>query len=470
MIKGLWKETKGVKASLRLIAIWVVLFFRKEDLLFSVSISWKCHNFYLPAIDQKSGQPRVLLYGFDKIRRLKSSSTTFAPCFALSVYNLPFVFVSRGRMVCMNIRIVSCWIAVLACSTCCLAQQPSQAQLQKWLKRFPAADANKDGQLTGQEASAYWQRAKGKRKQPKAVAPAPTHENVSYGPYDRNVFDLWIPDSKTPTPLIVFIHGGGFTGGSKDQVRGSNNVQMALGQGIAFASIQYRFRYPDQGDMSDPQRAGINDILRDSARAIQFLRLHAKEYNLDAQQIACYGGSAGAGTSIWLAFHDDLADPDNADPVLRQSTRISAAGMMNGQFTYDLTKWDQEFVDRDGDIVKTHGRNGKIDGHRFYGLSEAEFAGPKGKKAREDVDMRALVSADDPPVYILTSNSDVPVKTRGIYNHHPRHATLIESQCKASGVEVVCHLPKVRKEDAVALRENPNLMMEFFFRHLSSDQ
>ncbi len=347
------------------------------------------------------------------------------------------------------------------------AQNISPAQLQKLLQQFPQADTNQDGVLSTAEALAYREKARlGRTKQPKEIAPPPTHENVKYGPWDRNVLDVWVPESKQPTPLIVYIHGGGFVGGSKEKVRQTQNVQQALDRGIAFASIQYRFRYPDNGDTSDPQLAGLPSILRDSARAIQYLRYHATDYNLDPSRIACYGGSAGAGTSIWLAFRDDLADPTSDDPILRESSRISAAGMLNGQFTYDLSQWDDEFAGREGDLLKTHGSNGKLELHKFLGLSEEEYSGPVGDAVRADVDMRAMISKDDPPVFILTSTPDVPVKTRGIYNHHPLHAKLIQERCIEVGGDVVCLLPKVNPKDAATLQNKPDTMMEFFFRHL----
>jgi acetyl esterase/lipase len=59
----------------------------------------------------------------------------------------------------------------------------------------------------------------------------------------------------------------------------------------------------------------------DCARAIQYARYHAKEFNIDPKRVAATGSSAGGMTSLWLAFHGDLADPKNADPVLRESTR-----------------------------------------------------------------------------------------------------------------------------------------------------
>ena len=96
---------------------------------------------------------------------------------------------------------------------------------------------------------------------------------------------------------------------------------------ISVAAINYRFVDGKDVIFPVPQH--------DSARAVQFLRTKAKEWNLDPQRFACYGGSAGAGTSMWIAFHDDLADPKNADPVLRESTRIVAVGTIGGQGTYD---------------------------------------------------------------------------------------------------------------------------------------
>jgi acetyl esterase/lipase len=73
----------------------------------------------------------------------------------------------------------------------------------------------------------------------------------------------------------------------------------------------------------------------DCARALQFCRSKAKEWNLDKTKVALSGGSAGACTSLWLAFHDDLADPTSADPVARESTRVLCAAVSGAQTTLD---------------------------------------------------------------------------------------------------------------------------------------
>src|SRR6266852_1959352 len=152
----------------------------------------------------------------------------------------------------------------------------------------------------------------------------PDLANVSYGPHERNVLDLWKAKSDRPTPLVIFIHGGGFTQGDKSSVSMAL-IDACLKQGISVASINYR--YSTQAPYPAP--------MADSARAVQFLRLHAAEWNLNPKAFAATGGSAGAGISLWMGFHDDMAEPGSDDPLKRQSTRLSAMAVTNGQTTYD---------------------------------------------------------------------------------------------------------------------------------------
>src|SRR4029078_7369444 len=154
--------------------------------------------------------------------------------------------------------------------------------------------------------------------------PAPTLADVSYGPDASNKIDFWKANSAAPTPLVVFIHGGGFRGGDK-AAHNPSLLKACLNSGIYYASINYRLSgcapYPAE--------------MQDSARAIQFIRAKATEWNIDPKHIACTGGSAGAGISLWLAFPPDLRRPKSSDPVARQSTRLSCALPTNMQCTYD---------------------------------------------------------------------------------------------------------------------------------------
>ena len=78
------------------------------------------------------------------------------------------------------------------------------------------------------------QQDKGK---PKAeLKPAPDLVDVSYGPHERNVMDVWKAKSAGPAPLLVFIHGGGFRGGSKDAVQ-PYLLNGCLANGVSVVAI-----------------------------------------------------------------------------------------------------------------------------------------------------------------------------------------------------------------------------------------
>ncbi|MBI1356805.1 MAG: alpha/beta hydrolase fold domain-containing protein [Acidobacteria bacterium] len=270
------------------------------------------------------------------------------------------------------------------------------------------------------------------------AAPPPSRADLAYGPHERNRLDLWLAASDRPTPLVLFIHGGGFVGGDKSKVA-APLLERMLGEGVSYAAINYRFL----------PSAPIQDILRDAARAVQFLRAHAAEYNLDKERFAAHGGSAGAGTSLWLAFHDDLADPDNPDPVLRESTRLVGAGASATQFSYDLLQWEEVLG---VPAIQYHAPN-----PAFYGLPSWDAVlGPQGRTVRADVDMRGLITPDDPPVWLLSTQPGGPVTSKGHLNHHPAHALAIQLRCAQVGVPAVAYAPALGdapKDETASLAE-----------------
>src|SRR5688572_24860827 len=70
--------------------------------------------------------------------------------------------------------------------------------------------------------------------------PAATFAQVSYGTHERHVLDLWQAKADAPTPLLVFIHGGGWHGGDKTDVP-PKLLDFMLAHGVSVASINYRF-------------------------------------------------------------------------------------------------------------------------------------------------------------------------------------------------------------------------------------
>jgi acetyl esterase len=347
-------------------------------------------------------------------------------------------------------------LIALAMALTVFGAQPEVApeQLQNWLKRYPDADANHDGTLSMDEARAYRQKLaasrEGKARGDRSSLRTPTRANVSYGPHARNVLDLWLAQSDKPAPLLVFIHGGGFVSGDKSQAR-PDAIQRCLNAGVSFMAINYRFR----------KDAPVQDILRDAARAIQYVRANAAKYNLDPTRIASYGGSAGAGTSLWLAVRDDLADPKNEDPVLRQSSRIAAAGCINGQATYDLVEW-QKLIGK----FKPEWYNGPDEDVKFYHFkSREDFDTPAGRKILADCSMIRQISPGDAPVFMTCSLPDTEPDSRGHLLHHPRHMQVVKKRCDEAGVEAHA-VPTAGKDQQKGAGQKD--LLSFLLEHLDA--
>lgn len=175
-----------------------------------------------------------------------------------------------------------------------------------------------------------------KKEAPKL--PTPTAANFKYGEHERNVMDFWKAESTTPTPVLFYIHGGGWQGGDKSSV-GAARIDACLKAGISVAAINYRYvKQAVEQKVEPPVKAPLHD----AARALQTLRSKAGEWNIDKKRIGATGGSAGACSSLWLAFHDDLADPKSSDPIARESTRLYCAAVDGAQVTLDpkpLREW-----------------------------------------------------------------------------------------------------------------------------------
>jgi len=334
-------------------------------------------------------------------------------------------------------------------ATLCAKDILSPAQIKNILKKFPQADINKDGVLDEQEQLAVKKELEARREKKnskndgskKAVSsksvPA-SHVNERYGDQERNLFDIWIPLNAKNAPLVIAIHGGGFTGGDKSKWYGDKDIDLCLEKGIAYACINYRYRTQSPG--------GILACLQDSKRALQYLRFSADKYKLNKTKIACYGGSAGAGTSLWLAFHDDMADRRNEDKVLRESTRILAAAASSPQFTYDLKQWDSVFS---FDHEQNKEEQAKSDENYLnaYGITSFnELETPAGMEKRKELDFNAMISKDDPPCFVMSKLKDGVIKVGdlGHWYHHPKHAFILMENLKKNGVEYYAVIPEMK--------------------------
>src|SRR5205085_1746747 len=181
----------------------------------------------------------------------------------------------------------------------------------------------------------------------------------------------------------------------------------------------------------------VKACLHDAARALQMLRSKAQEWNLDPPRVGATGGSAGACTSLYLALHDDLADPKSSDPVARQSSRLTCAAVSGAQTSLDpkeLREWMPNAI---------------YGGHAF-GFAAAGRTRPQEFELlianREKVlpwikeySPIELVSSDDPPIYLDYPNQKTPPVV-GQEGPDPTHSAIyglkLEEKLKSAGVEV----------------------------------
>ncbi len=276
--------------------------------------------------------------------------------------------------------------------------------------------------------------------------PTPTAANYKYGPHERNVLDFWQAKSDQPTPVLFFIHGGGWMGGDKAGIA----VEPYLKEGISVVSINYRYISQAQ-DVVPPVKAPLHD----AARALQTVRSKAREWNLDKNRIAASGGSAGACSSLWLAFHPDLADPQSSDSIARESTRLLGAAVMGAQTTLDPQQ------------MKEWTPNSRYGGHAFLpsqGQERPTFEAFLAAREKilpwiAEYSPYALVSSDDPPVYLHYNSAPALGQEQKDPTHTANFGIKLQEHCQAKGVSCSLFYPGVAGDV-------PKSAMEYLIRVL----
>lgn len=277
------------------------------------------------------------------------------------------------------------------------------------------------------------------------VALAQTHANVAYGPHLRNVLDLYLAPSNEPTPLVVYIHGGGFVAGGKESLNAAMRDRF-LNAGISVAAINYR--YATQAPFPAPMMDGV--------RAIQFLRSKAREWNLDKTRIAAMGGSAGACMALWIGYHDDFANPAATDTIELESSRLRAMAVNGAQTTLDL-RTIAEFI---SPATARH-PSGPI----LFGIPPSEFNSPRAHALFREASPATYLSKDDPPAWLYYDEPDVDVPPNarpGTGIHHPRFGAHLRERCIP--LKLTCEVRLAT--DYQDIRGAANEQFAFLRRHL----
>jgi acetyl esterase len=252
----------------------------------------------------------------------------------------------------------------------------------------------------------------------------PTHQDVRYGRYDRNLLDVYRAESDSPTPVLINFHGGAWMVGDKSGF----DPTSYLAEGISVVSANYRFI------AGTPDAAPYPAPMNDCARAVQFVRSQAKEWNIDPNRVALTGGSAGAVIDMWIAYRDDMARPDSSDPVERLSTRVTCLLPEAGPTTLD----PELILKRVGGPKNIH--SCLLPFFDIKSLDELKT----GEKHRlmEDASPITYVTRDDPPTFLRyptpIGGTPLPENTNVMFSiHHAEFGAIIKEKLDEAGVENV---------------------------------
>jgi acetyl esterase/lipase len=139
-------------------------------------------------------------------------------------------------------------------------------------------------------------------------------EGLLYGADPVDLLDLYLPATTAPAPVIVFLHGGGWVGGSRTGV--AQWLLREVPRGYAVASVDYRLA----------PAAPFPAPLEDAKTAVRWVKAHAREFHLRADKVFVAGASAGGHLAAMVALTPGLFEPTGLPPELAaQNSRVVAA-------------------------------------------------------------------------------------------------------------------------------------------------
>ncbi|MBI5766777.1 MAG: alpha/beta hydrolase [Verrucomicrobia bacterium] len=223
----------------------------------------------------------------------------------------------------------------------------------------------------------------------------------------RQKLDLYLPKNPAtkPLPVIIWVHGGGWQAGSKDNVL---PLRFGfVGRGYAIASVGYRLTD------AAPFPAQIQDV----KAAVRWLRAHAKQYGLDQERFAAWGSSAGGHLVAMLGTAGDVKRFD-VGAYLEQSSRVQAVVDFYGPSDFAA------FVATPG--YTSHAAPMSPES-KLIGGTVADH--PDQARAASPV---TYATKDDPPFLILHGSADPTVA--------PNQSERMHQALRAVGVESTLHL------------------------------
>lgn len=238
--------------------------------------------------------------------------------------------------------------------------------------------------------------------------------DVNYGDGERQQLDLLFPDNKSPKGVVLFFHGGGFTGGDKAQAFDElllETMEAVLNENIAIVSANYTL-------LTTPGSQGVISALEDGTLVIDFIQDRLADLNIPANKIVLAGTSAGAGIAQWNGFKNDI------------NVQVQGVLAIAAQSTYDLYQWENVFPGFSLDDLRQVSPFLQTLFLGFYG-------GEPTKEELDAVDYRDFMDSTDPALYVYNFAGDELINAQGeidfdVLYHSFRHSDYL----RAKAIEV----------------------------------
>jgi len=153
--------------------------------------------------------------------------------------------------------------------------------------------------------------------------------------------DAYLPKNRStsPLPALIYIHGGAWITGDKDEGPIEQDLSELLTRGYAVFSINYRLgptnQFPSQ--------------VEDCKCAVRSLRANATKYSIDARRIGVWGSSAGGHLAAFLGTTNGISQLEGYGGYPEESSAVQAVATYFGPA--DLTTSDWGFIDKLGFLV-----------------------------------------------------------------------------------------------------------------------
>ncbi|MBA3963846.1 MAG: alpha/beta hydrolase [Chthoniobacterales bacterium] len=249
--------------------------------------------------------------------------------------------------------------------------------------------------------------------------------------------DLYLPKNATgKMPVILWIHGGGWSRGNKKQCPAVTMVK----QGYAVASMQYRLT----------SEAVFPSQIEDCKAAVRWLRANAATYNFDADHIGAWGHSSGAHLASLLGTSGGVAALEGKDENSKYPSSVQAVCEISGPA--DLVRMYHDVSAESSDIA-TEAKQ----------AIEGLIGGPMADKQANAVAASPMtyITKNDPPFLIIHGEEDTTVPVS--------QSRLFAEALKAAGVPTILDIVPMRGHGTGGPRFEP-MITSFFDKYLKGKQ